>query len=740
MPMHSFPRFAAFVLVVCAGASVTLAELTPGRGELIEGTSQPVARFYPGHFTDKDGVASIAMKRVFAKSRELPNNYTVKPLFEKLADGRHRVRIEFPTGTSYYATGEVSGPLLRNGREITLWNTDAYGYDITSTSLYQSHPYVLAVRPDGSSVGMVLDTTWRTVINLDGAVEFTSEGNAAPLYVIDRAKPEEVSTGLMELTGNMPLPPKWAIGYHQCRYSYFPEATVRDIAQNFRDRDIPCDVIWFDIDYMKGFRTFTFDEQHFPDPKGLNADLNAMGFSAIWMINPGIKKEKGYFVADQLLEQGFEVKTNKGETFVGPVWPGNCVFPDYTSDKVRTWWAGLYKDFMAMGVNGVWNDMNEPAVFATATKTMPEDNQHKGGMYASGPGVEPVLITPGSHARFHNVYGTLMAQGTYEGILAVNPAKRPFVLTRAGYLGSHRYAATWTGDNSATWFDLEHSVPMVLNLGLSGQPFSGPDIGGFNGNGPGNAESRGKHFARWMGIGALLPFSRGHTGKGNIQKEPWSFGPEVERACKLSLQRRYRLLPYFYTLFREASMTGVPVMRPAFFADPKDTALRSEDDTFLLGSDLLVIPQLMPDRTRTPIMPKGVWRKVELVGEANHPDLPELRVREGGIVPLGPVMEYSSEKALDPLTLVVSLDTRGQATGTLYEDAGDGFGYQKGEYLLTTYQAKQEGDKVTVTVLKTEGQMARPERSVSVIVLRSDTQPAAGGLGIDGSPIVVQLK
>ncbi len=740
MPMHSFSRSFVLSLVVAAGSSVCHAEPIAGRGELIEGTTLPVARFFPSHFTDKDAVASFALKRVFAKSRELPTNYTVKPLFEKLPDGKNRVRIEFPVGTSFYATGEVSGPLLRNGHTITLWNTDAYGYDISSPSLYQSHPWVLAVRPDGSAVGVLLDTTWRTVIALDGAMEFTSEGNAAPIYVVDRAKPEEVSTALMELTGNMPLPPKWAIGYHQCRYSYFPEARVREIAQNFRDRDIPCDVIWFDIDYMNGFRTFTVDPSHFPDPKKLNADLRGDGFSLIYMINPGIKREKGFFVADQLLEQGFEVKNSKGETFIGAVWPGNCVFPDYTSDKVRTWWSGLYKDFMAMGVDGVWNDMNEPAVFAVASKTMPEDNQHRGGMYSSGPGIEPVTVTPGDHARFHNVYGMLMAQGTYEGIKATNPTKRPFVLTRAGYLGSHRYAATWTGDNSANWFDLEHSVPMAINLGLSGQPFAGPDIGGFNGNGPGNAESRGKHFARWMGIGALLPFSRGHTGKGNIDKEPWSFGPEVERACKLALQRRYRLLPYFYTLFREASTTGVPVMRPVFFADPKDAALRSEDDSFLLGTDLLVIPQLMPDRTRTPIMPKGVWRKVELVGEANHPDLPELRVREGGIVPLGPIMEFSSEKPLDPLTLVVSLDTRGQATGTLYEDAGDGFGYQKGEYLLTTYQAKQEGDKITVSILKTEGQMARPARNVSVTVLRGDDQPALTGMGPDGQPVVVQVR
>lgn len=738
MATNPFLLAVSTMIVLVAGSSQSLAQLQPGKGELVEGTSQPVARFFAPYWQPSDAVATFALKKPLNKSTELPSDYPIKPMFEKV-EGKHRVRIEVAPGTSLYGTGEVSGPLLRNGRTTTLWNTDAYGYDPTTPALYQSHPWIFGVRPDGTAFGILADTTWRTVIDLNGAITITAEGNAFPLYIVDRATPQEVCTALMELTGPMPLPPRWAIGYHQCRYSYFPEARIREIANEFRTRRIPCDVIWFDIDYMDGYRVFTFDKNSFPDVPKLNADLGKMGFSNIWMIDPGVKYEKGYFVSDQMIEKGYDVKNAKGETFVGAVWPGNCIFPDYTSEKVRTWWAGLYKDFMANGIDGVWNDMNEPAVFAVASKTMPEDNQHRGGTYSSGPGIEPQIVTPGPHARFHNVYGMLMAQGTYEGIMTTNPTKRPFVLTRAGYLGSHRYAATWTGDNSANWFDLETSIPMAINLGLSGQPFSGPDIGGFNGNGPGNIESRGKHFARWMGVGALLPFSRGHTGKGNIDKEPWAFGPEVEKACRLALERRYRLLPYFYTLFREASVKGLPVVRPVFFADPKDMALRSEDDCFLIGSDVLVVPQLMPDGTRTPVLPRGVWRKVEIVNENNHPDLPELRIREGAIVPMGPIVQYHDEKPLDPLTLLVSLDTRGQATGTLYEDAGDGFEYLKGQYLLTTWQAKQEGDKVTVTISKTEGQMARPSRKVVVQVLRDDGK-IAEATGEAGQPIVVQVR
>ncbi len=712
--------------------------LAAGKGELVEGPSKPVARFVAPSFTEADAVATFALKAPLKKGGELPADYKVKPQFGKTGgtDDRHIVHIPIEAGTSLYGTGEVAGPLKRNGFSVETWNTDAYGYDINSPSLYQSHPWVLAVRADGTAFGVLVDTTWRTQIDLSAGITFRAQGKAPPVYIIDRSSPQEVVTALTELIGPMPLPPKWALGYHQCRYSYFPEARVREIAEGFRSRKMPASVIWFDIDYMDKYKTFTFDKGHFPDPAKLNADLEAMGFRCIWMINPGIKKEKGWSLSDDLLRSGYEVKTATGESFSGAVWPGPCNFPDYTSDQVRGWWAGLYRAFMAAGIDGVWNDMNEPAIFDVASKTMPENNQHRGGLYSSGPGVEPQKVTAGDHARFHNVYGMLMAQATFEGIKTANTEKRPFVLTRAGYIGSQRYAATWTGDNAATWTDLEQSIPMAINLGISGQPFAGPDIGGFIGNGPGDAAEKADHFTRWMGIGTFLPFMRGHTAKGNIDKEPWSFGPDAETANRLTLQRRYRFLPYIYTLFREASTTGMPVVRPLFFVDPKDQGLRGEDDAFLMG-DILVVPQLMPDRTRVLTLPKGIWRSFDVV-DAKHPALPEIKLRGGSIVPVGPLMQFHNEKPLDELALVVSLDDKGQAKGMLYEDAEDGFGYQKGEYTLSTYSARTEGDNVIITLSTTEGTMPRRARTISVQVL-TDSGTKTGS-GEDGKPITIKLK
>jgi len=663
---------------------------------------------------------------------------TLQPKFS-VEGAKHIARITVAPATSLYGTGEVSGPLLRNGRTVTLWNHDAYGYDQSTPHLYQSHPWVMGLKADGSAFGVIADSTYRMVIDLPslagGDMVFTSDSEVPfPVVVIERDTPQEVVKELARLTGTMPLPPKWSLGYHQCRYSYYPDTRVMEIAKGFRDRQIPCDVIWHDIDYMHKFLCFTFDEKHFPDPKRHNADLHKLGFKTIWMIDPGIAADPknfpagGYPVFDQLMAGNHATQKADGTPFYGDVWPGKCVFPDFMRKDTRTWWSTLYKDFMATGIDGVWNDMNEPAVFNTANnwKTMPLDNIHR---------ADPELGGTGTHARYHNVYGMHMIKASREGILAANPDKRAFVLSRANFLGGHRYGATWTGDNTADWPHLEESISMILNIGLSGQPNIGPDIGGFAGNGPAGQE--GKLFARWMGFGALLPFSRGHTGKDNIDKEPWSFGPEVEASVKAAIERRYRLMPTIYTLFREASVNGLPVARPLFFADPKDPALRSEDDAFLLGDNLLVAAQVAPAADRVISMPRGDWREFDF-GEKPDVNLPKLFCRPGGIIVATEVQQHVDEKPNAANTLIINLDASGTATGTLYEDAGDGFGFEKGDYLLTTYTAKRNGDKVQVYVSGGEGKRSRIKRNLNIRVLTADGERTV--TGTDGQEITVSLK
>ncbi|MDX2116630.1 MAG: glycoside hydrolase family 31 protein [Planctomycetota bacterium] len=633
------------------------------------------------------------------------------------------ITVSCEAGTSLYGTGERAGPLRRNGLQATGWNSDSFAYTDKTPALYQTHPWVLAVRPDGTAFGVLVETTWRSIIDLKHGITFVCDGPSPAVVIIEKDSPQEVVKALAKLTGTMPMPPLWALGYQQCRWSYEPESKVRDIAAGFRERDIPCDVIWLDIDYMDGFRCFTFDKTKFPDVKKLNSDLHAKGFKMVYMIDPGLKVDPEYFAYADAKKAGHFITDAKGNEYNGKVWPGECAFPDFTRASVRTWWASLYKDFMATGIDGVWNDMNEPAVFEVPEKTMPEDNRHDADADLGG---------PGPHAKYHNIYGLQMVRASREGIAAANPDKRPFVLTRASFVGGHRYAATWTGDNESDWRHLYWSIPMALNLGLSGQPFAGPDIGGFNGN------ATPELFARFMGIGSLLPFSRAHSVKDSKDHEPWSFGPECERSCQIALRRRYRLLPYFYTLFREAHETGLPVVRPVFFADPADPLLRGIDDAFLLGSDVLVRANTSPLGTPGPSsghMPKGNWRAYEPV-EADK-ELPTIHIRAGAIVPLGPVMNYIGEKPLDPLTLVINLDADGRASGTLYEDAGDGHAHASGDYIKTTYTAVRQGSTITVSISTTEGKRARAARKLEVIVLHDRGQNTA--TGTDGTPVTIDL-
>ncbi|KAL6279341.1 hypothetical protein ACE6H2_016222 [Prunus campanulata] len=640
------------------------------------------------------------------------------PNFECLL-GQQIVKLELPVGTSLYGTGEVSGQLERTGKRVFTWNTDAWGYGSGTTSLYQSHPWVLAVLPTGEALGILADTTRRCEIDTrkESMIQFIAPSSYPVITFGPFPSPQAVLISLSHAIGTVFMPPKWSLGYHQCRWSYDSDKKVQEITGTFREKGIPCDVVWMDIDYMDGFRCFTFDKERFPDPKSLVKGLNQNGFKAIWMLDPGIKQEDGYFVYDSGSKNDVWISKADGRPFVGEVWPGPCVFPDYTQAKVRSWWSNLVKDFTVNGVDGIWNDMNEPAVFKTLTKTMPESNIHKGDDelgVSLGSNLVSIfcLWHIGRNLTALLVYGMLMARSTFEGMKLGSEKNRPFVLTRAGFIGSQRYAATWTGDNLSTWEHLHMSISMVLQLGLSGQPLSGPDIGGFAGN------ATPRLFGRWMGIGSMFPFCRGHSELDTIDHEPWSFGKECEEVCRLALNRRYRLIPHIYSLFYVAHTTGTPVASPTFFADPKDPSLRKLENSFLLGP-LLVYYSTLPGQgmdTLQCALPKGIWLSFDF--DDSHPDLPALYLQGGTIIPVGPPHQHVGESNIfDDLTLVVALDEHGKAKGVLYEDDGDGYEFMKGGFLLTHYVAELQSSIVTVKVSKTEGSWKRPQRHLHVQLL-----------------------
>ena len=679
-----------------------------------------IAKFVPKGF-NLSQMPSFALKAEPQEKGMLPSNWQLYPIVEK-KKGHASAYLDVPQGTSLYGGGEVTGPLLRNGQSIKLWNTDSGAYSVDNGKrLYQSHPWVMGVRPDGTSFGILFDTPYKAELTTtDERINFETEGELFRIFVIDRESPQAVIKGLAELIGTMPMVPRWALGYQQCRFSYTPSSRVIEVADTFRIKRIPCDVMWMDIDYMDGYRIFTFNPQTFPDPAALNRDLHIRGFHSAWMIDPGAKVDSTYFVYKSGTANDVWVKTAQGKEFHGDAWPGACAFPDFTQPKTVRWWADLYKDFLDKGVDGVWNDVNEPQISNTPTGTMPEDNKHLGGD----------KIPAGPHLKYHNVYGYLMVKASREGIMKARPQNRPFILTRSNFLGGQRFAATWTGDNASWESHMTMSVPMILTLGLSGQPFSGADVGGFLFNPDADL------FGRWMALGAFYPFSRGHACAGTINKEPWAFGQKVEDVSRMALERRYVLLPYYYTLLHEASETGMPIMRPVFFADPKDTLLRAEEQAFLIGENLLVVPEW----AQNPALPKGIWRNLSLIpGDDKDSYQAKLKIRGGAIIPTGKIIQNTNEKSLDPLTLLVCLDEKGEAHGTLYWDEGDNWSFKDGNYSFQHFTAIRTADnKVQVKITQKKGKYITENNDMAIVKIITDKgiYQASGNL-VEG--IEVQL-
>ena len=652
-----------------------------------------IAVFIPANYDASCHQPSPIFVQELVPTAALPHDWRLKPVFSQ-REGKQIATIHVGEGVDLYGTGEVTGPLKRNGRKISLWNIDTPAYGVDGGShLYQSHPWVMGLRADGSAFGIIADNTWRQTISTDQDVVFESDGPAFRVVIIERPNVQQLMQALADLTGHMELPPLWSLGYHQCRHTYYPDGCVMEVADLLRKHQIPSDVIWMDIDYMNGYRIFTFNPDGFSNPLRLNDYLHQQDFKTVYMIDPGVKVEEGYFVDDQGTAGDYWVKDKNGQVFEGNVWPGACHFPDFTRPEVRSWWATLYKDFMATGVDGVWNDMNEPAIFGQPEGTMPRDNRHLGG---EG-------VTAGPHLRFHNVYGMNMVRASRQGLLLANPQKRPFILSRSNFLGGQRYAATWTGDNLSHPDHLKLSVPMSLTLGLSGQPFNGPDIGGFCEN------SNGQLVAEWTALGVYFPFVRNHNTKGTVAQEPWAFTPEVLDVCRTAINRRYRLMPYIYTLFREASTTGMPVMRPLFMADSKDLNLRSEDRSFLLGGDLMIRPQWAEHTA----MPQQEWQCLELEETADSYQC-ELRQRPGSVIPLANLAQSTATLRTDSLTLLVCVDGEGKAVGQLYEDEGDGFGYREGRYRQTTIEATLRKKQLQVTLRQTDGQLPAVVRTLRI--------------------------
>jgi alpha-glucosidase len=668
-----------------------------------------------------------------------------------------RVYRKSPEDEHYFGLGDKPGPLDRRNEAFVDWNTDAFGWQESTDPIYKSIPWFITFRK-GIAAGTFLDNTWRASFDFNkeyrDGYSFGSVGGSLDYYILYGPEPKAVVETWAWLTGTTPLPPLWSLGYQQSRYSYYPEAEVRRIAAKLRSERIPADVIWLDIDYQLKNRPFTVDPERFPHFDQMIQDLKAQHLHTVVITDLHVADlpNAGYKPYDEGVNGDHFVKNPDGSMYVGVVWPGKSVFPDFTRKASREWWGTLYADFVSKGIAGFWNDMNEPAAFEVASKTMPDNVQHR----IEEPGFEKRVAT---HLEIHNVFGMENSRGTFEGLRKLAPNTRPFVMTRASYAGGQRYAATWSGDNSSTWNHLRQTTPQLINLGLSGFAMSGADVGGFAGS------PQPELLTRWLEVAAFQPIDRDHTADGTHPQEPWENGsPDEVNLRRRYIEERYRLMPYLYTTAEEMSRTGLPIMRPLFLEFPNGTADGgpidlSAGNAFMLGGDLLVAQSPYPDEVddyTVALPPVGwydYWTGLPINGEAGrkaidntrvaqpevkiHPSLATVPVfvRAGSIVPEQPLVQSTDETPQGPLTVRVypPAGPDKDCDGSVYLDDGISYGYQKGEFAREEFTCKVTAQGMTVTVGARKGSYVPWWKNLSVEVYGASKAAAGASAGDAGA-------
>jgi len=589
---------------------------------------------------------------------------------------------------SFFGMGDKATELNLRGKRVKNWNTDAYSFAWNQDPLYRTIPFYTSLQ-DGIAHGIFFDNTFKS--EFDFAAEdptktsFWAEGGELQYYYIHGPHMMDVVKRYALITGTHPMPPLWALGYHQCRWSYYPESKVRMVTKNFRDKKIPCDGIYLDIDYMDGYRCFTWNRKYFPDPKKMIRELSEQGFKTVVIIDPGIRVDDNYSVFREGKEKRYFCRRCDDYFMEGHVWPGRCQFPDFTNPEVRDWWGNLFDELVQLGVAGVWNDMNEPAVFGTGT--FPDDVRHQYDGHR------------GSHRKAHNVYGMQMVRATYEGLRKIMKNKRPFTITRAGYAGVQRFSSVWTGDNVASWEHLLLGNIMCQRLALSGISFCGTDIGGFSG------EPDGELFTRWIQMGTFSPFMRAHSAGDTKEREPWSFGEPYTAINRKFIELRYRLLPYFYSAFWEHHRYGFPILRPVVMHEQDELTNHFRQDEFTYGDKILICPVFeQGQKSRKVYLPKGKWYDFwshelvdggqELVVATPLETIP-IFVKAGSVIPEYPVMQYVGEKEIEEVKMNVYYSDS-EVNSFIFEDYGETFAYEQDIYLEKKFVVKGKENKLTI--------------------------------------------
>ena len=593
---------------------------------------------------------------------------------------------------AFYGLGDKPTDLNLKGKRFENWGTDQYGYQKNTDPLYKNIPIYYGLHND-IAYGIFFDNSFRSYFDFGkerpSVCSFWAQGGEMNYYFIAGPTLMDACIKYTKLTGTPEMPPLWALGFQQCKWSYYPEAKVKEIASTMREKRIPCDAIYLDIDYMDGFRCFTWDKEKFPNPKRMVKELSDDGFKTMVIIDPGIKIDMQYDVFREGLEKGYYCRRPDGPFIKGKVWPDDCYFPDFTNPEVREWWAGLYKGLIEdVGIAGIWNDMNEPAVFEVESKTFPLDVMHDYDGHLS------------SHRKAHNVYGMQMARATQEGVRRFAGEKRSLIITRSGYSGLQRYSSVWTGDNIASWEHLWLAGVQVQRLAISGISFAGSDIGGFV------EDPSGEMMVRWIQLAIFHPFCRVHSSGEHGDQEPWVFGEEYTQLFREAVELRYQILPYLYTQFFKYHTEGIPMVSPLVFHDQTDEETYNRDHEFLCGPDMLIAPVVNGDaQSRKMYLPTGNWYNYwnkQIHEGKNYLTVPfesnnfPFFIKEGAIIPRYPVQQYVGEKNIDKLYLDYYFKN-GTSQSSVYDDDSESYNYENGEYRLSNFSIKGNEKELVIS-------------------------------------------
>ncbi|MES2279494.1 MAG: glycoside hydrolase family 31 protein [Bacteroidota bacterium] len=569
----------------------------------------------------------------------------------------------------FIGLGEKTGNLDRRGSNYVNWNTDAVDYGPKTDPLYKTFPFYVGLH-SGLTYGLFLDNTHRSFFDFGASTDHTmywlgADGGDLNYYFFGTQGVANIIGDYTRLTGRMEMPPLWSLGYQQCRWSYMSAAELLDIAKTFRKHKIPADVLYCDIDYMDGYKIFTWDKKTFADPKALLNELKAMGFKLVTIVDPGIKIEEGYQQYDEGIANNYFASYPNGETYTGEVWPGRCHFPDFFNAAVRDWWGKSFSALTEPGVEGFWNDMNEPAAWGQNV---------------------PNIVKFGEHymPEVRNAYGMQMSRATYNGTKHLLGGKRPFVLTRAAYAGIQRYSAVWTGDNTANDAHMLLGCRLVNSLGITGVAFAGVDIGGFSGN------PTPELMVRWNSLGVYTPMFRNHAMIDTVMREPWRWGKQNERILKKDIELRYKLLPYIYSSFYQSQQKGLPVCRTLAIEHTFDENVYHHiyQNQFMFGDSILVAPVESNVRTTKVYLPPGDWYRFStdkkhsggkaIKADAPLTDLPVF-VKAGALIPMQSIVQNTTEPG-DGILQVHIWNGKQASSFTYYEDDGISYEYQQGAF------------------------------------------------------------